>query len=91
MQIIDGAGVYGAAGGEPVHWAEHPRVRDKSVGPFSIPAGGTGRRHPTRTRSTHQRPRINRDPCGHRAGLPGSVIRPGPEEHRFTNRGQRCW
>ena len=35
MQIIDGAGVYTAASGEPVHWAEHLRVPDLSVGTWT--------------------------------------------------------
>ena len=46
MQIIDGAGVYGAASGGPVHWVEHLRVPDLSVGTYSIPAGGTDTQTP---------------------------------------------
>src|SRR5262252_6042512 len=46
MQIIDGAGVYTAASDEPVHWVEHLRVPDLSVGTYSIPAGGTDEQEP---------------------------------------------
>jgi mannose-6-phosphate isomerase-like protein (cupin superfamily) len=32
--------------GEPVHWAEHLRVEDLSVGTYSIPAGGADGQEP---------------------------------------------
>jgi mannose-6-phosphate isomerase-like protein (cupin superfamily) len=89
MQIIDGAGVYTAASGEPVHWAEHLRVPDLSVGTYSIPAGGTDTQTPhtedeiyvvTSGRAVIETP-------GSAAPVaPGSVIFvPAREEHRFTN------
>ena len=88
MQIIDGAGVYGAASGGPVHWVEQLRVPDLSVGTYSIPAGGTD------TQTPHTEDEIYVVPCG-RAVIhtpapaapvsPGSVIFvPAGEEHRFT-------
>ena len=89
MQIIDGAGVYGAASGGPVHWAEHLRVPDLSVGTYSIPAGGTD------TQTPHTEDEIYvvtsgraviETPGGTAPVSPGSVIFvPALEEHRFTN------
>jgi mannose-6-phosphate isomerase-like protein (cupin superfamily) len=89
MQIIDGAGVYTAASGEPVHWAEHLRVPDLSVGTYSIPAGGTD------TQTPHTEDEIYvvtsgraviETPGGAAPVVPGSVIFvPAREEHRFTN------
>ena len=89
MQIIDGAGVYTAASGEPVHWAEHLRVPDLSVGTYSIPAGGTD------TQTPHTEDEIYvvtsgraviETPGGTAPVSPGSVIFvPAREEHRFTN------
>ena len=89
MEIIDGAGVYTAASGEPVHWAEHLRVPDLSVGTYSIPAGGTD------TQTPHTEDEIYvvtsgraviETPGGAAPVVPGSVIFvPAREEHRFTN------
>ena len=89
MQIIDGAGVYTAASGELVHWAEHLRVPDLSVGTYSIPAGGTD------TQTPHTEDEIYvvtsgraviETPGGAAPVSPGSVIFvPAREEHRFTN------
>ena len=89
MEIIDGAGAYTAAHGEPVHWVEHLRVPDLSVGTYSIPAGGTDTQAPhtedeiyvvTSGRATIE------TPGGAAPVSPGSVIFvPAREEHRFTN------
>ena len=89
MQIIDGAGVYGAASGGPVHWVEHLRVPDLSVGTYSIPAGGTD------TQAPHTEDEIYvvtsgraviETPTATAPVSPGSVIFvPALEEHRFTN------
>ena len=89
MQIIDGAGVYTAASGEPAHWAEHLRVPDLSVGTYSIPAGGTD------TQTPHTEDEIYvvtsgraviETPAATAPVSPGSVIFvPALEEHRFTN------
>jgi len=88
MQIIDGAGVYTAASGEPVHWVEHLRVPDLSVGTYSIPAGGAD------TQTPHTEDEIYvvtsgraviETPGGAAPVAPGSVIFvPAHEEHRFT-------
>ena len=89
MEIIDGAGVYTAASGGPVHWAEQLRVPDLSVGTYSIPAGGTD------TQTPHTEDEIYvvtsgraviETPGGTAPVAPGSVIFvPALEEHRFTN------
>ena len=89
MQIIDGAGEFGAASGGPAHWAEHLRVPDLSVGTYSIPAGGTD------TQAPHTEDEIYvvasgraviETPGGAAPVAPGSVIFvPAREEHRFTN------
>jgi mannose-6-phosphate isomerase-like protein (cupin superfamily) len=88
MQIIDGAGEYGAVSGGAAHWAEQLRVPDLSVGTYSIPAGGTDDQSPhtedeiyvvTAGRATIE------TPGGSAAVSPGSVIFvPAHEEHRFT-------
>ena len=88
MEIIDGAGAYTAASGEPVHWVEHLRVPDLSVGTYSIPAGGAD------TQAPHTEDEIYvvtsgraviETPGGAAPVAPGSVIFvPAHEEHRFT-------
>jgi mannose-6-phosphate isomerase-like protein (cupin superfamily) len=90
MKVLASAGVFTAAdGGEPVHWAEHLRVADLSVGTYSIPAGGTDDQSPhtedeiyviTAGRATLQA-------GGDRAVLgPGSVVYvPAGEVHRFVD------
>ena len=89
MQIIDGAGVYGATSGGPAHWVEQLRVPDLSVGTYSIPAGGTDDQSPhtedeiyvcTGGRATL------RTPSGDVAMEPGVVVFvPAGEEHRFAD------
>jgi mannose-6-phosphate isomerase-like protein (cupin superfamily) len=89
MEIIDGAGAYTTARGEPVHWVEHLRVPDLSVGTYSIPAGGTDTQEPhtedeiyvvTRGRA------VIETPSAAAPVSPGSVIFvPAREEHRFTD------
>jgi mannose-6-phosphate isomerase-like protein (cupin superfamily) len=88
MQVIDGAGAYGAATGGPAHWVEQLRVPDLSVGTYSIPAGGADDQSPhtedeiyvvTAGRATIE------TPTGTAQVSPGSVIFvPAHEEHRFT-------
>jgi mannose-6-phosphate isomerase-like protein (cupin superfamily) len=89
MEIIDGAGAYTTARGEPVHWVEHLRVPDLSVGTYSIPAGGTDTQEPhtedeiyvvTRGRATLW------TPVGSAELGPGDVaFVPAGEEHRFVD------
>jgi mannose-6-phosphate isomerase-like protein (cupin superfamily) len=75
--------------GEPVHWAEHLRVADLSVGTYSIPAGGKDDQSP------HTEDEIYVVTAG-RAALesgpdrvevqPGSVVYvPAGEAHRFVD------
>ncbi len=47
MNVLPSAGQFRPPdAGEPVHWAEHLRVADLSVGTYSIPAGGTDEQTP---------------------------------------------
>ncbi len=46
MQVLEGAGVFTPADGEPNHWIEHLRSSDLSVGTYSIPAGGLDDQRP---------------------------------------------
>ena len=88
MQIIDGAGVYTAASGEPVHWIEHLRVPDLSVGTYSIPAGGTDNQTPHTEDEIYvvtSGRAVIETPGGAAPVSPGSVIFvPALEEHLFT-------
>ena len=88
MQIINGAGVYTAASGEPVHWVEHLRVPDLSVGTYSIPAGGTDNQTPHTEDEIYvvtSGRAVIETPGGAAPVSPGSVIFvPALEEHRFT-------
>lgn len=46
MQLIAGAGVFTPSKPDEVHWVEHLRRADLSVGTYSIPAGGTDGQSP---------------------------------------------
>ena len=47
MQVLNGAGTFTAPGpGSGVHWAEHLRVSDLSVGTYSIAAGADDDQEP---------------------------------------------
>jgi mannose-6-phosphate isomerase-like protein (cupin superfamily) len=89
MRVLASAGQFGEPdAGEPVHWTEHLRVPDLSVGTYSIPAGGTDGQTP------HTEDEIYVVTAGRaslRAGADtvevraGSVIYvPAAEEHRFV-------
>ena len=43
MEVLTGAG---ESSGADLSWVEHLRVRDLSVGTYSIPAGGTDNQEP---------------------------------------------
>jgi mannose-6-phosphate isomerase-like protein (cupin superfamily) len=90
MQVISGAGVFTApTGGAATHWVEQLRVRDLSVGTYSILRGGTDGQAPhtedeiyliTAGRATLQ--------AGQQSAEvgPGSVIYVAAAEvHRFTD------
>ena len=89
MQVLNGAGTFTAPGpGSGVHWAEHLRVSDLSVGTYSIAAGADDDQEP------HTEDEIYMVTAG-RATLeaggqavpvgPGSVIYvPAGEPHHFT-------
>lgn len=47
MKALAAAGRYSVPdAGEPVHWTEHLRADDLSVGTYSIPVGGTDEQSP---------------------------------------------
>jgi quercetin dioxygenase-like cupin family protein len=89
VKVIVGAGDFTEPpAGEDVHWAEHLRVPDLSVGTYSIPAGRADGQSP------HTEDEIYVVTAG-RARLeaggesvevrPGSVVYvPAGEQHRFT-------
>ena len=89
MRMIDGAGLFTAAGERGVHWVEQLRVPDLSVGTYSIPAGGSDDQEPhtedeiyvvTAGQATFEAGG-ERVPVG-----PGSVIYvPAHEVHKFTH------
>jgi mannose-6-phosphate isomerase-like protein (cupin superfamily) len=88
MQIIDGAGVFGAQHGGAAHWAEHLRVPDLSVGTYSIPAGGTDGQTPHTEDEIYvvvSGRAVIEASSGQAAVAAGSVIFvPAGETHRFT-------
>jgi mannose-6-phosphate isomerase-like protein (cupin superfamily) len=100
MQLISDAGrLTLPADGAGVHWAEHLRVPDLSVGTYSIPAGGTDDQEPHTEdeiyvimsgRATLAGGPAGGDPDGgDTASLavgPGSVVYVAAgEDHRFTD------
>ena len=89
MQVLGSAGVFTVPGpGSGVHWVEHLRVSDLSVGTYSIPAGADDGQEP------HTEDEIYVVTAGQatlEAGGqavpvgPGSVVYvPAGEVHRFT-------
>jgi len=47
VQVLSGAGLFTAPGaGDGVHWVEHLRASDLSVGTYSVPAGGDDDQEP---------------------------------------------
>jgi len=90
MQVLSGAGQFTAPGaGDGVHWVEHLRASDLSVGTYSVPAGGDDGQEP------HTEDEIYVVTAGQatlEAGGdavpvgPGSVLYvPANEPHHFTN------
>jgi quercetin dioxygenase-like cupin family protein len=81
--VLSGAGLFTAPGaGSGVHWVEHPRVSDLSVGTYAIAAGADDDQEP------HTEDEIYVVTAGQatlEAGGPGSVVYvPAGEPHRFT-------
>jgi len=90
MRVLSDAGAFTAPGpGSGVHWVEHLRVSDLSVGTYSVPAGGDDDQEP------HTEDEIYVVTAGQatlEAGGdavpvgPGSVLYvPANEPHHFTN------
>jgi mannose-6-phosphate isomerase-like protein (cupin superfamily) len=92
MQVLGSAGLFTAPGtGSGVHWAEHLRVSDLSVGTYSIAAGADDDQEPHTEDEIYvvtagQATLEAGGPGGQAAPVgPGSVIYvPAGEPHRFT-------
>jgi mannose-6-phosphate isomerase-like protein (cupin superfamily) len=89
MQLIAGAGVYTPTASDKVHWVEHMRSADLSVGTYSIPAGGTDAQDPHTEDEvyviTAGTARLRAD-SGEVAVAAGSVIFvPANERHHFVD------
>jgi len=89
VRFLEGAGHYTDPGSEDVHWVEHLRVKDLSVGTYSIPAGGTDGQQPHTEDEVYvvQRGSATLETeDGSAAVGPGSVLYvPANEEHRFVD------
>jgi quercetin dioxygenase-like cupin family protein len=89
MQVLGSAGLYTAPGtGSGVHWAEHLRVSDLSVGTYSIAAGADDDQEPHTEDEIYvvTAGQATLEAGGRAAPVgPGSVIYvPAGEPHRFT-------
>jgi quercetin dioxygenase-like cupin family protein len=89
MQVLGSAGLYTAPGaGSGVHWAEHLRVSDLSVGTYSIAAGADDDQEPHTEDEIYvvTAGQATLEAGGQVAPVgPGSVIYvPAGEPHRFT-------
>jgi quercetin dioxygenase-like cupin family protein len=89
MQVLGSAGLFTAPGaGDGVHWAEHLRVSDLSVGTYSIPAGADDGQEPHTEDEIYvvTTGQATLEAGGQTAPVgPGSVIYvPAGEPHRFT-------
>ena len=89
MQVLRDADRFGAHPGGVPHWVEHLRVRDLSVGTYSIPSGGIDTQEPhtedevyvvVRGRGTLETPTATAEVA------PGTTIYvPAGESHRFVD------
>src|SRR5438045_9238318 len=90
MQVLSGAGLFTAPGaGDGVHWVEHLRVSDLSVGTYSVPAGADDGQEP------HTEDEIYVVTAGQAAPAAGgdavpartgpALYRAGAEPHPFTD------
>jgi mannose-6-phosphate isomerase-like protein (cupin superfamily) len=89
MQVLGSAGRYTTPGaGSGVHWAEHLKVSDLSVGTHSIAAGAGDDQEPHTEDEIYvvTAGRATLEAAGQAAPVgPGSVIYvPAGERHRFT-------
>lgn len=88
MQVLSGAGSFGAQGAEP-HWIEHLSVPDLSVGTYSLPSGSVDTQEPHTEDEIYVvvrgRAALATDDASADVG-PGSVVYvPAGEPHRFVN------
>jgi mannose-6-phosphate isomerase-like protein (cupin superfamily) len=88
VRVIDGAGTF-TRGAEPVHWVEHLRVQDLSVGTYSIPAGSVDDQDPHTEDEIYvvTSGRAIFEGGGDRVavGLGSVIFVPANEVHRFTD------
>jgi mannose-6-phosphate isomerase-like protein (cupin superfamily) len=90
MQVLGRAGLFTAPGdGSGAHWAEHLRVRDLSVGTYSIPAGARDDQEPHSEDEIYvvTAGQATLEAAGDEVPVgPGSVLYvPANEPHRFTH------
>jgi mannose-6-phosphate isomerase-like protein (cupin superfamily) len=88
MQVLSGAGSFGAKGAEP-HWVEHLTVPDLSVGTYSLPSGSVDTQEPHTEDEIYVvlrgRAALATDDARADVG-PGSVVYvPAGEPHQFVN------
>ena len=89
MRVLSGAGLFTAPGARSgVHWVEHLRVSDLSVGTYSIAAGADDDQEPHTEDEIYvvTAGQATLEAGGQTAAVgPGSVIYvPAGEPHRFT-------
>jgi len=88
MQLIAEAGVYTPVDTDAVHWVEHMRTADLSVGTYSIPSGGADAQTPHSEDEVYvitSGRAVLRGESGEVAVAPGTVVFvPAGEEHRFV-------
>lgn len=90
MKVISAAAEFTTPGdGEGADWTEHLRVRDLSVGTYSVPAGGTDGQSPHTEDEIYvvMAGRAALQAGGDRVDVrPGSVLYvPAGEQHRFVD------
>src|SRR5579864_6793901 len=88
MQVLRDADRFGAQPGGVAHWVEHLRVRDLSVGTYSIPSGGIETQEPHTEDEVYVVVRGRgklETPTPPAEAAPGATIYvPAGESHRFV-------
>lgn len=89
MQVLRDAGRFGAQARGAPHWVEHLRVRDLSVGTYSIPSGGFDTQEPHTEDEVYVVVRGRgklETPTETAEVVPGTIIYvPAGESHRFVD------
>ena len=89
MQVLGSAGLFTAPGsGSGVHWAEHLRVSDLSVGTYSVPADAADDQEPHTEDEiyvvTAGQATLEADGQAAAVGSGSVIYVPAGEPHRFT-------